>query len=175
MPYPPQFSPYILDVEASGFGSDSYPIEVGLALEEGARFCSLITPAKDWLHWDDSAESVHHISRQVLQDHGKPVQAVAHELNRLLHGKFVFSDGWVVDEPWIIRLFTEARMEMRFTIYDLQTILTEAQMDVWHEVKAVVADELNLERHRASNDAFVIQETFRRSSGVVSPTLVQSL
>ena len=55
--------PYIIDVEASGFGSDSYPIEVGLALEPGERFCTLIRPLDHWDHWDEQAESVHKISR----------------------------------------------------------------------------------------------------------------
>ncbi len=166
--YPSNFRPYIIDVEASGFGAHSYPIEVGLALDESERFCSLITPAVDWQHWDASAEAVHHISRQVLHEHGKPVAVVAEELNARLGGKFVFSDGWVVDEPWLIRLFAEARVERRFSIHDLQTILSEEQMACWHDVKAVVSAELNLTRHRASNDAFVVQETFRRTRDVQS-------
>tara|TARA_E500000331_G_C17248663_1_gene710151 strand:+ start:892 stop:1038 length:147 start_codon:yes stop_codon:yes gene_type:complete len=42
--------PLIVDVEASGFVGDSYPIEIGLALEGGSKFCTLITPAPDWTH-----------------------------------------------------------------------------------------------------------------------------
>ena len=36
--------PTILDLEASGFGRDSYPIEVGYVLPDGSSFCSLIRP-----------------------------------------------------------------------------------------------------------------------------------
>ena len=43
-------TPFIMDIEASGFGPDSYPIEVGLALGDGSRFCSLIVPAEHWTH-----------------------------------------------------------------------------------------------------------------------------
>ena len=43
--------PLIIDVEASGFGPLSYPIEVGLALSAGEKYCSLILPAADWTHY----------------------------------------------------------------------------------------------------------------------------
>ena len=41
-------TPLIIDVEASGFGATSYPIEVGVALDGRDNFCSLILPASDW-------------------------------------------------------------------------------------------------------------------------------
>ena len=44
------FRPFIIDVEASGFGSSSYPIEIGVALEYGSRHSALIKPADDWIH-----------------------------------------------------------------------------------------------------------------------------
>lgn len=156
-------SPFIIDVEASGMGPDSYPIEVGLALTQEERYCSLITPSDTWTHWDNEAERLHKISRELLIQSGKSVKDVALELNEILEGKFVFSDGWVVDEPWLLRLFAEARIEKKFRVYDLQTILTEEQMALWHEVKDQVIEDLDVTRHRASNDAFVIQETFRRT------------
>ena len=53
--------PYIIDVEASGFGPRSYPIEVGVAMEADRRFSALIAPASDWTHWDDEAEQVHRV------------------------------------------------------------------------------------------------------------------
>ena len=56
-------TPIIIDVEASGFGNGSYPIEVGVALDDDTKFCSLIHPAPEWDHWDDEAEKVHRIAR----------------------------------------------------------------------------------------------------------------
>ena len=47
-------NPLIIDVEASGFGSKSYPIEIGVALNDGQRFCTLILPAPNWTHWDNN-------------------------------------------------------------------------------------------------------------------------
>lgn len=155
--------PYIVDVEASGFGLDSYPIEVGLALESGVRYCALIKPQATWTHWDESAENLHGISREILASKGKAIVEVAKELNAFLQDGCVFSDAWGVDEPWIIRLFEAAGLERTFRIYDIQTIMTEEQMDCWHATKDSVINDLNLSRHRASNDARVIQETYNRS------------
>lgn len=38
--------PIIIDAEASGFGTDSYPIEVGVALGDASRHCYLVSPAR---------------------------------------------------------------------------------------------------------------------------------
>ena len=59
--------PLIVDVEASGFGSASYPIEIGLALDEGLKYCTLVQPAPGWTHWDDEAQKVHRIPRDMLR------------------------------------------------------------------------------------------------------------
>ena len=81
--------PQIIDVEASGFGYDSYPIEVGVVLSNGLRFSRMIRPLPDWTHWDASAESLHGISQKELQRHGHNPFEVARELNELLAGQTV--------------------------------------------------------------------------------------
>ena len=155
--------PYIIDIEASGFGPHSYPIEVGLALDPGTKFCSLIAPAPDWTHWDVSAEEVHRIPRDILETHGQPATHVALRLNELLGNATVYSDGWVVDQPWLTQLFSRAGVVQRFSISPLEMILSEKQMEVWHEAKKQVIKDLELKRHRASFDALIIQETYLRT------------
>lgn len=155
------FRPNIIDIEASGFGSDSYPIEIGVALYSGEKFCTLIQPEKNWNHWDLDAEMVHGISRRMLLEHGKPVRTVAKLMNRLLKGKTLYSDGWVVDKPWVNRLFFAAGIQPSFTVSALEMILNETQMTNWSATKNQVIETLSLPRHRASNDALIIQETFR--------------
>ena len=159
--------PFIIDIEASGFGPFSYPIEVGLALEPGVKYCSLIAPASEWTHWDTEAEKVHHIPRHILSTHGKSVVQVANTLNELLGGATVYSDGWVVDQPWLVRLFSTAGIMQRFSISPLETILSEDQMAVWHDVKGQVITDLDLTRHRASFDAQIIQETYVRTKAAL--------
>lgn len=155
--------PSIIDVEASGFGSASYPIEVGVVTGDDDRYCSLVQPAEHWTHWDDRAQQVHHIERDQLQRHGHCIVEVAGALNDLLEGKTVYTDGWVVDYPWLVTLFEAASMEMAFTVSSLEMILSECQMEVWHQTHEEVMRESGMARHRASNDAWVIQETWCRT------------
>lgn len=152
--------PTIIDIEASGFGSSSYPIEVGVINQAGDRFCCLIKPQNDWLHWSEQAESLHGISRQVLHDRGQSVQIVCQQLNQFLSGQVVYSDGWVVDEPWLIKLFYAARVHMQFHLSALEMILNEAQMSLWHSTKDKLFLQMKGQRHRASSDAALIQNTF---------------
>jgi len=153
-----------MDIEASGFGPDSYPIEVGLALGDGERYCSLITPVDDWVHWDESAQGVHNITRDMLKRHGRHPHQIASELNDLLEGQTVYSDGWVVDKPWLIRLFFAAGLDMKFQLSPLEMIMTEPQFAVWDDTKQRLTEEANIPRHRASNDAWLIQETYRATT-----------
>jgi hypothetical protein len=155
--------PIIIDLEASGFGGTSYPIEVGIAAEDDSKYCSLILPADDWTHWDAEAEKVHRIPRDVLETYGKPIRDVAADLNTLYAGKTLYSDGWVVDKPWMLRLFHVAGLEMKFWVSPLEMILSESQMARWHDTKNHVLAELKQQRHRASFDAWVIQETYKRT------------
>ncbi len=75
--------PYIIDIEASGFGPESYPIEIGIAMEPGTKFCSLLLPREGWTHWDAEAEKLHRIPRDILETYGSPINEVALSLNAL--------------------------------------------------------------------------------------------
>ena len=141
----------------------SYPIEIGIALEEDKKFCTLIVPAPDWTHWDDEAEKIHRIARDILELYGKPMAEVTAQLNDLLRGRTLYSDGWVVDKPWLTTLFHAARTPMEFQVSPLEAILSEHQMEHWHETKDQVIKDMELKRHRASYDAWIIQETYKRT------------
>lgn len=152
--------PNIIDVEASGFGALSYPIEVGVINQAGKRFCRLIKPYRDWTHWDAQAESLHGISRQLLAEKGLPVQDVCQQLNQFMNGQIVYSDGWVVDDTWLIKLFDAAKVTKQFQVSSLEMILNETQMAQWHATKDRLFQQMNEQRHRASSDAALIQNTF---------------
>lgn len=155
--------PCILDVEASGFGSNSYPIEVGVALSSGERLSLLIRPEPQWTHWDPGAELVHGLTRELLMRSGKPIAEVANDFNDLLDGTTAYSDGWVVDKPWLNTLFHTARIAQRFSLSPIEQIMNEAQFEVWDSTKQAVIQELQMTRHRASSDAWIIQKTFERT------------
>jgi hypothetical protein len=133
-------------------------------LSSGARYSSLIRPVEAWTHWDEFAEKVHHVSRDTLLKHGRPAQDVAHDLNQLLAGTTIYSDGWVVDKPWLEELYYRVGMAMEFFISPLELILSERQMELWGEIKNQVLADSAMTRHRASSDAWLIQQTYKKSA-----------
>lgn len=150
-------TPVVLDVEASGFGAGSYPIEVGLALPDGSTFCSLVRPQPAWTHWDAAAEAVHGISRDTLERHGRPVAEVAHALNEHLHGATAYSDAWGNDSAWLALLFEEAGVAPGFRLESLRALLSDRDLAHWQAARARALFELGQQRHRASADALVVQ------------------
>ncbi len=155
--------PAIIDLEASGFGRGSYPIEVGFALEDRKVHSFLIKPAPSWLHWSEDAEKIHGISRDLLLEQGLTPREVALRMNELLRGKILYSDAWSFDSSWMGRLFDEAELVQRFRIETINKLLTPEQMETWHNTKELLWNERGeSERHRAANDVRVLQETFIR-------------
>lgn len=154
-PWPPA----ILDIEASGFGLGSYPIEVGVILSDGRSWCSLVKPESGWEHWDPNAAAVHHITREQLAQHGRSVHEVAVALNDRLRGLVVYSDAWAHDYTWLNKLYDAAGMVPNFRLENLRALLTDAQADRWHAMKLTVAERAALTRHRASSDARLLQLT----------------
>jgi len=98
----------ILDLEASGLGRDSWPIEVGLAWVEAGEikiWSSLIRPEPDWDvdAWDPIAEDIHGISRDDLTS-APTAWVVAEQLRQHIAGRPVFSDAPDHDLKWMRRL-----------------------------------------------------------------------
>lgn len=156
--------PIIIDLEASGFGKGSYPIEVGYVDQQGQSWCSLIQPEPDWQHWDSSAESVHNISREILFKHGRSGRDVAVHLNNSLRGQTVYTDAWAHDYIWLSKLYDQANMSPCFKLEDLRFRLGPNQLAQWHQIKQQVMEELGAKRHRASTDARVLQMTWLRTA-----------
>ncbi len=155
--------PVIIDVEASGFGRGSYPIEVGVALASGQTACYLIRPLPEWTHWTDEAEALHGISRAVLVERGQPAADIACALNDLLDGRVVYSDAWGFDSSWLALLHACSGIPASYKIDSLIRLLSEAQQSAWADLKTQARTRLKLDRHRASADALVLQATYMLS------------
>lgn len=102
----------IMDVEASGLGPGSWPIEVGLAwFGAGAvrTWSSLIRPEPGWdpEAWDPVAEEIHGISREELT-RAPAAWTVATELLSRVAGRTVFSDAPGHDGRWV-RMLLDAQ------------------------------------------------------------------
>ena len=157
-----QLAPTVIDIEASGFGRGSYPIEIGFVLPDGRGDCMLIRPEASWRHWDPSAEALHHISRDLLARHGQAVADVVDRLEAQLRGRTVYTDGWGHDYTWLATLYDAAGRRPGFRLDSLQKLVTQDGLDHWDATRAAVVRESSTERHRASADARVLQSTVMR-------------
>lgn len=156
------FNGNVVDVEASGLGSYSYPIEVGIVLSNGTTYEALIKPPADWQHWDTEAEQLHGISRETLQRRGRPLHEVCVELNQLCAGKTLYSDCWVYDSPWLNKMFARAGITPKFQCSPIEGVLQQADLENWVERKSEYIHSTQIVPHRALNDAIIISETLER-------------
>jgi hypothetical protein len=161
--------PSILDVEASGFGRGSYPVEVGYVLDDGDSQCLLVRPEADWNHWSPAAEGLHCITRADLVEHGLPSAVVAGELNRQLCGRTLYTDAWGHDYSWLAMLYAAAGRAPTFRLESLHSLLTDSEIARWPELKEQVATVLGLPRHRACADARLLEATFGKLRSLAVP------
>lgn len=154
--------PILLDIEASGFGRGSYPIEIGLARSDGSCCAFFIQPLAEWTHWDPKAELLHGISRGRLQREGYPAVEVARWLNDELGGaSLAYSDSWGYDNTWLSLLFHHAGMLPRFRLEALRCLLSDTQLACWQKTKEALIHERGIQRHRAAEDARLLQLTYQ--------------
>lgn len=156
--------PIILDIEASGFGVGSYPVEIGYVDVLGNVWSAKVQPCADWLHWDSEAEKLHQQSRKALEADGKTVLEIASHLNVTFAHQTVFSDGWYQDFIWLHSLYEAAGLSPHFKLEDLSLTLTPEQKSIWHETKQSVRDALAFPQHRAASDAKVLQLTWIKTA-----------
>ncbi|MCY7315848.1 MAG: hypothetical protein LH480_09565 [Rubrivivax sp.] len=158
--------PCVIDIEASGFGRCSYPIEIGYVLPNGSARCVLIRPASSWTHWDSAAEQMHGISRAVLLAHGHAANEVALALNAALADLTVYCDGWAHDYAWLAALYEEAGLRPHFKLESVNRLLCETQLHQLDGLRRGALAEMGLLRHRASNDARALQLALTRVARV---------
>jgi hypothetical protein len=151
----------VMDIEASGFGRESYPIEIGIVLPDGTRYQSLVRPERDWRHWDNSAQDVHGIARSYLLKEGRPVQEICRDINAICNGLTLYSDCWVHDCHWFHALFNAAKMPALARCSAIEYLLDDHQQAQYQRVKSRMATRLALPLHRALNDAVIIQAALK--------------
>lgn len=145
---------YIIDIEASGLASESYPIEIAWqsAIDEEEFDSFLIRPIEDWSHWDDYAEEhIHHISKSMLLEQGISARDACDRLNKQLVGKVVYSDALDFDKRWLMKLFDDLGIKPTFHIDSVFRLMKFEDASSFHEQIAVHEIE-----HRALADARLI-------------------
>lgn len=120
-----------MDIEASGLGPLSYPIEIawkcGLT---GANDSFLINPETgyNWTDWDSTAEELHRITVDELLSEGISVKEACERLNNRLEGKTVTTDAFDFDYFWIRRLYESAMMNPSFEMQGIDKVLEGGQL-----------------------------------------------
>ena len=152
--------PAILDIEASGFGHGSYPLEIGVALSDRTVHSFLIAPHADWTHWREDAAALHGLTREQLLAEGESPRTVAYALNELLEGQVVYSDGWGVDSGWLSLLYYYAGIAQAYRLETLARILSHEQMVLWDSAHDRIWAGQEHRRHRAGFDASQLQAIF---------------
>lgn len=150
-----------IDLEASGLGADSWPIEVGWCFPEGDPCALLIQSAKGWKDdaWDPKAETLHGISREMLATSGEAPEKVCAALNAALEGVKVYSDAPDWDGFWLYRLYQAANMRQAFELWDFRDLFADMSPEAIQAASAK-ASGVAPHRHRASDDVLHMQTLY---------------
>ncbi|MGF1548660.1 MAG: hypothetical protein ACFCUG_15190 [Thiotrichales bacterium] len=167
--------PAIIEIVASGFGSASYPVEIGIVATSGAAYCSLVRPAPDWTQWETPALASFGFTRAILKKYGKSPREVAMDLNSMLRDGCVYSEDASDDQGWLDQLFGRAGIAQRFCIVALDTLLTQHQCAHWRRVKARAEAFAGPQRHRASGEARLVQSTYVELTAACAPTEIMEI
>jgi len=116
----------IIDFEASGLESDSYPIQVAWNIGEEVH-SHFINPecVPEWQGWSIISEDVHGLSRDFLREHGEHPNDVACKMNASLQDGVIYSDAVAYDRNWCQCLFDASDEKMNFSFADFWLKLAE--------------------------------------------------
>lgn len=155
-----------IDLEASGLGDKSWPIEVGWGFVEGNPRAMLIRPHETWRRseWDPDAEALHGISVAELERDGAEPRDVCRILNTALGGSTVYSDALDWDGFWLYRLYSVGRAKPAFALKDFAEVIRPLPSEIIATLVAR-ADAEAPRRHRAGSDVAHMQALYRMALG----------
>ena len=139
-----------MDLEASGLGAESYPIEVAWKCPATGRSDNFfINPdsVSHWRYWDEFAEELHGLDRERLVADGISAGEACDRLNHTLDGETLISDALEFDSYWIKRLFQATGKQPAFNIAGLDGLLTAEQLIQYRFIARS-----QFRRHRAMQD-----------------------
>lgn len=161
--------PIFIDVEASSFSGDSYPIEIAWNIDANIEN-HLLNPyfIKEWVDWDPASQAVHGLSRNYLSEHGKDPLSVAKRMNQVLSGQDVYSDAAEYDVHWIDQLFKATGLKRQFYIRDFFSLLPieitngnfMSSSSILSEYKIKARKRANVPAHRANHDVKYLIELY---------------
>jgi len=151
-----------IDLEASGLTVRSWPVEVGWAFAEGDPASMLVRPEEAWPDdaWDEKAEALHGLSREMLKRDGKVSSDVCDVLNATLAGYDVYSDAPEWDAFWLYRLFGGVETKPAFVLRSYAELIGPL-ISGREEQLIEAATHQAPRRHRAAADALHLQTLYR--------------
>jgi hypothetical protein len=146
----------------------SFPIEVGIADERGAR-AWLIRPRPEWQGWDWTAraERLHGIDRATLERSGLPAVQVAAEVAAAVQGRRLIADSRL-DGTWLA-LLMEASGSASPPVAHVSDIMTElgtTEAEIDEACSALSGHPFR--RHRAAEDARWLHGLLTRLRGMAA-------
>jgi hypothetical protein len=123
-----EWYPCFIDVEASGFGPESWPVSVAWCDHTGEIRKLLVRPLPAWTHWDEQAERVHGLARARLESEGCAPAEVAARLEEDLKGMLAFSDAPDFDGGWLAALYRGLGRQTPFNLDNADDLLVGAML-----------------------------------------------
>ncbi len=157
--------PALIDFEASclpEFGQ-SFPIEVAIAGMDGRSRAWLIRPSAKWRYWDwsEEAESLHGISRGMLEREGMPADLVLAEMVAFVSDCDVYADA-DLDEYWLEVLCAAVGARLPFPVRYLGELMKKRGYTRPQVVRALEGAKIRLpHEHLAREDAKRLAMTLR--------------
>jgi hypothetical protein len=155
-----------IDIEASGLGAKSWPVEVGWALLGGGDAVGmLVLPDNSWSDdaWDSAAQRLHGLERALLERKGIAVREICSAMNAALADADVYSDAPDWDGFWLFRLFSAGGVKQAFTLRDygrlVRPLASGQEQDLLRR-----AVKLAPRRHRAAADALHLRTLYELAS-----------
>lgn len=161
--------PMFVDLEASGLGPASYPIEVAWSNPAGEIEEHLIDPPEEWLtdlEWDPNAERIHGIPLRKLTTEGEPIEQVCEAFVRATARQPLYSDAPSHDGRWLRQMlefggFGNHMLDVRDAIELFQPKISGAHLRM-DAAKLQARVDLGLRHHRAGDDVRALLEAYKR-------------
>lgn len=166
--------PCFLDVEASSFAAESYPIELAWSDPSGEIRRFLIKPLPEWTDWSSDSEGIHGIERGRVERNGWPVDYIAERLVEDLAGRTVYTDAPAFDSDWVERLFQAVGQPVPCHFDHVDELLIKRMRQPNQMIFEVMADIDDLKRavksvavgkHSAGYDVGYLLQLWRAANG----------
>ena len=157
---------YILDIQASGIGGESYPAEIAWSRIDGSEsYSTLINPdsVRGWEKW--SHHAAHHgLTRQECCERGETAAYVARRVGHLLKDYPVYSESPIQDQQWLDKLFMSAGKRCPAKLISIEHAVPSRRRLELHRYLLARRDE-----HNAAANSLLLARAIRQKKVTTTP------